>query len=192
VQRSIHNSLNLHPDKYGLDIINEVTSKGLLNVLNTKDYDIFHFSGHGTVVGGKGRLILNNGDDQSAYVTGEKLAVTLRGRDIRLVVLSACHGASGNFTDDFSVIAKTLVEEGIPAVVANQMPVYDDTIAPFVGTLYSQLLKHGDLDRAVHQGRVALSTAFDDESLAPEEGAPLDWGVPTLYRHISASRMFKV
>jgi hypothetical protein len=191
VRTSIDQSLSWHRDKYTLDIVNEVTKASLIQTLNAKKFDIFHFSGHGTVVGGEGRLILSDGNQHSAYITSTKLADTLVGKGIRLVVLSACHGASGNFADDFSVIAKTLVERGIPAVVANQMPVYNDTMAPFVGTLYIQLLDHGDLDLAVHQGRLAIKNVFGDDSLAPVQEANLDWGVPTLYRHISAARMFE-
>lgn len=192
VRASIDQSLNWHRDKYSLDIVNKVTKVSLIQTLNAKKFDIFHFSGHGTVVNKVGRLILNNDNNQSSYITGPTLADALVGKGVRLVVLSACHGASGNFADDFSVIAKTLVERGIPAVVANQMPIHDDTIAPFVGTLYIQLLDHGDLDFAVQQGRLAIKSVLEDATLAPvQEATNLDWGVPTLYRHISASQMFE-
>jgi hypothetical protein len=191
VRQSIDDSFTWSREKYSLEIINEVTKQSLLKALNEKDFDIFHFSGHGTVVAGVGRLILNDGEDKSAYVTAEDLAGIFRGRAIWLAVLSACHTASGNFTDDFSVISETLVKEGIPAVVANQMPVYNQTMAPFVGTLYSQLLKHGDLDQAVNQARVTLAKLLGSSDLAPGEEATLDWGVPTLYRHVAASKMFE-
>lgn len=191
VRLSIDQTLrSRHGDKYTLDIINAVTRSALTDAVNAKDYDVFHFSGHGTVVGGVGRLILDNGNRNSSYITGPELSDTLSQRSIRLVILSACHGASGNFAEDFSVIAKTLVERGIPAVVANQMPVYNETMAPFVGTLYVNLLNNGDLDLAVQRGRLAIKDKFEDDSLAPVKDANLDWGVPTLYRHISAAQMF--
>jgi hypothetical protein len=191
VRLSIEQTLQCHHgDRYTLDVINAVTRPALIDAINGKDFDVFHFSGHGTVVSGVGRLILDRGTSKSSYITGPELSDTLSQRGIRLVILSACHGASGDFSDDFSVIAKTLVERGLPAVVANQMPVYNSTMAPFVGTLYVSLLRDGDLDRAVHRGRLAIKTNFDDDSLAPVKEANLDWGVPTLYRHISAAHMF--
>jgi hypothetical protein len=177
------------PSRFEIVPVREVTNVGLLQRLQQSHYDVFHFSGHGMVYQGTGRLILNDGRDQSAYITAERLAGILRDRQIKLVVLSACQTASGDFSSEFSVIAQTLVAEGIPAVVANQMPVYNQTVAPFVGTMYDQLLRHGDIDQAVSEGRMALATVLNATDLAPADEAKPDWGFPTLYRHIAGAKM---
>jgi len=96
------------------------------------------------------------------------------------VVLSACETAAGDFASDFSVMADGLVRCGIPAVVANQFPVENGSIANFVGALYHELLQSGDIDLAVSEGRVAL--AVEVESF-------IDWGIPTLYRHVDSWRV---
>lgn len=182
----------IDPDKLDLVLVREVTSMSLLKKLQEGQYDVLHFSGHGTVHKGVGRLIFNNGNDDSAYITAEKLAGILRDRGIRLVVLSACQTASGDFQSEFSVTAQTLVAEGIPAVVANQMPVYNQTVAPFVGTMYDQLLRFGDIDQAVNEGRMTLSTLLSRNDLSPTDQASPDWGIPTLYRHIAGAEIFKL
>jgi hypothetical protein len=110
-----------------------------------------------------------------------QLCNLLEGRGIRLVVLSACETAAGDFASDFSVMADGLVRCGIPAVVANQFPVDDGTVAKFVGALYQELLQSGDIDLAVSEGRVTL--ALELESV-------IDWGIPTLYRHVNSSQVF--
>ncbi len=194
VFQSIQDSFSawIDPDRFELVPVREVTEVGLLKKLQQGQYDVFHFSGHGTVYKGVGRIILNKGNDDSAYITAEKLAGILREREIRLVVLSACQTSSGDFKNEFSVMAQTLVAEGVTAVVANQMPVYNQTVAPFVGTMYDQLLRHGDIDQAVSEGRMMLATALNTTDLAPTDAAKPDWGIPTLYRHIAGAELFKL
>ena len=194
VLQSIKLSLFSWVDPSKLELVpkREVTSIGLLKELQQNQYDIFHFSGHGTVYQGVGRLILNDGQDNSAYITASQLARNLRDRDIKLVVLSACQTASGDFESEFSVIAQTLVSEGIAAVVANQLPVYDETIAPFVGTMYDQLMRFGDIDKAVSEARMMLAETLNTNNLSATDDAKPDWGIPTLYRHIAGAKMFKL
>ena len=81
------------------------------------------------------------------------LATLLAHRGLRLAILSACETAFGDFHTEFGVAAATLVKAGVPAVVANQLPVPDATVALFVGALYDQLLLTGDIDRAVGEGQ---------------------------------------
>jgi hypothetical protein len=51
-----------------------------------------------------------------------------------------------------------------------------------------ELLKSGDIDRAVSQARYLLA---NDPALAQGTAATLEWGIPTLYRHIAGSEIFK-
>jgi CHAT domain-containing protein len=114
------------------------------------------------------------------------LGSLLGGKSFRLAVLSACSTGAGNFADNFSVLAETLVRRGFPAVVANQLPLPDETAAIFAEGLYGELLKSGDIDKAVSEGRVALFTQLNNGA-----SAVLEWGIPTLHRRLGTSQLFQ-
>jgi CHAT domain-containing protein len=179
----------ISPDRYELTVI-AGTPQSLFKAFENANerFEIFQFSGHGDLdpQSGEGRLLLlNESNNQSSPITAGNLAVLLAGRGIRLAVLSACMTAAGNAADPFNVVAEALVLNGIPAVVANLLPVPDASVASFVGPLYTNLLTTGDIDVAVSQGRIKLAI-----ELALPIDATLEWGIPTLYRHIAASKVF--
>lgn len=178
------------PANYELNVI-EGTLPNLVDAFqnNNDRYEIFQFSGHGEIdpQSGKGQLLLlDKMSSQSVPISTDELSILLTGRGIRLAVLSACMTAAGNSADPFNVVAEALVLNGIPAVVANQLPVPDASVAAFVGPLYNHLLITGDIDQAVNQGRVKLAV-----QLAVPVSATLEWGIPTLYRHISSANIFQ-
>jgi hypothetical protein len=174
-------------DGFDLRVVEGASEEDLAKALRQFPCDILHFSGHGDAIRGEGRLVLvDHRTDKSSYLPSRRLALLVRGRGIRLVVLSACETASGDFQDDFAVSASTLVREGVTAVVANQLPIPRQTVAAFVGSLYGELLLSGDIDLATGEGRTSLAAQLDSE-----RRAPIEWGVPTLYRHIGGSQLFK-
>jgi hypothetical protein len=175
------------PDRFDLEAIEGVSRASLSQALMQRNFDIFHFSGHGELVGGHGHLVLIDPQTRkSTRLRADELASILSGRGVRLVVLSACETSSGNAGEPFAVIADALVRSGIPAVIANQFPVPDKTVATFVGAVYTSLLTTGDIDQAVTEGRLQLAIELDGTA-----GAPLEWGIPTLHRHAGAARLFK-
>jgi hypothetical protein len=175
------------PDRFELSAVEGANQGALTDAVAQHDFEIFHFSGHGEVINGKGHLVLlDRRTNTSARLPAENLGGMLGGKDIRLAVLSACETAAGDFGHGFSVIAETLVRAGIPAVVANQFPVPDQTVAAFVGALYRELLRSGDIDRAMSEGRVKLA---NDPAL--QGTTVLEWGIPTLHRRLLASQLFQ-
>jgi len=178
------------PDRYEITPI-PGTPQALFKAFeNAADrYEIFQFSGHGDLDpnSNEGRLLLLNEADSSKSIPlpASLLAGLLNNRGIRLAVLSACMTGAGNSADPFSVMAEALIRSGIPAVVANQLPVPDASVATFVGPLYTNLLTTGDIDVAVSQGRIKLALDLGTSPLAS-----LEWGIPTLFRHIAASQVF--
>ena len=176
-------------NNFDLKVI-DANPKDLAEALQASDYDIFHFSGHGTVDDkGAGQLLLmDRSTNKSIPFSAETLSMALRNRGIRLVILSACYTASGSFADKFDVTAIALINSGVPAVVANQFPVPDSTVATFIKPLYDELLKSGDIDRAVNEARYLLAI---DPALTQGSSASLEWGIPTLYRHMAGSRILE-
>jgi hypothetical protein len=189
VRDSIERTFRLSmPEQFDLKVIPGVSAKAFTSETGFGGYDIVHFSGHGEVIGGVGNLLFVDPiTKKSERLRADQLGTILTGLGIRLVVLSACESSAGNFEQPFSTIAGTLVSEGLPAVVGNQFPAQDEMVASFVGPLYSQLLKTGDIDQAVSFGRVNLFA-----QLSPPKAAVLEWGIPTLHRHINASQLFEV
>lgn len=191
IENSLRLAAGLPQDRFDLNVI-QGTSEKLFQAIQggTDNYDIFQFSGHGDVdpVTKEGRILLvdSKKSDQSHPILASILAMILQERGVRLAILSACLTAAGNAADPFSIVAEALLRAGVPAVVANQFPVPDRSVATFVGPLYAQLLKTGDIDVAVNSGRVKL--ALD---LQIPQVATLEWGIPTLYRYIDAQRVFQ-
>jgi hypothetical protein len=180
--------LRLPDDTYDFIPI-DANPKDLHDAIQDGNYDIFHFSGHADVdADGVGRIYLPDRVSHNKIpFSSVELCGLLRNRGIRLVILSACNTSSGNFQNKFDVIAEALVHSGIPAVVANQFPFPDSTMAEFVQRLYKTLLATGDIDRAVNEGRISL---YGNKALGQGKSARLEWGVPTLYRHIAGSKVF--
>jgi len=182
VRESLERVYGARLGSLNLDLIEGTDRDSLVDALLSRKFDIVHFSCHGDVVKGKGRLILiNRATKRPDYITSEELGVVLSNRGIRLVILSACSTSAGNVDDDFASIAETLVRQGIQAVVANQAPVLNKTVAVFVGALYRELLDTGNIDKAVTSGRIALKLALRDD---------LEWGIPTLHRLHGAAQLY--
>jgi CHAT domain-containing protein len=167
----------LGKSKLNLETIEGADPMTLLEQLQTRDFDVAHFSCHGDVDKGMGRLMLVDAKTgRTAFITADELGKTLAGRDLRLVILSACDTSK---PADFGSTAETLIEQGIPAVVANQAPVPNASMAPFVAALYTELRRSGNIDKAVTQGRIALSTTKGPE-----------WGITTLHRLSGAAQLY--
>jgi CHAT domain-containing protein len=176
----------LPAESFDFEVIEGANASALTtHIQNNPPFDIVHFSCHGEVVNGEGRvLLLDLRTRRSSPLTSTQMCNLLQGRGIRLVVLSACETSAGDFASDFSVMADGLVRCGIPAVVANQLPVHNTTVAKFVGALYEELLRSGDIDTAVSKGRISLAVELEGAH------AVLEWGIPTLHRHVASRQVF--
>lgn len=172
-----------------LDIVPAATRQALFDALEAESYDILHFAGHGDVGSdGSGRILLRDFKTRTTDpVTASELGTLLRNKELSLVVLSACNTSAGDFSKDFAIVSRTLVQCGVPAVVANQFPVTNSVVAKFAGAFYTKLLRTGDVDLAVASGRGKL--AFE-----PQVGsaARIEWGIPTLYRHVACACLFSL
>jgi len=176
------------PDNFQLDLVQGATRQSLFDALDTKPYDVLNFAGHGELASdGTGHLLLKDFKTQkSDPISASQLGLLLRNKNLRLLMLSACSTSGGDFAKEFAVLAKTVVQSGVPAVVANQFPVTNSIAAKFAGAFYKELLRSGDVDQATTNGRIAL--AF--EPPLPGGAARFEWGIPTVYRHVGAAQIF--
>ena len=91
---------------------------------------------------------------------------------LQLVVLNSCQGARTTLTDPFAGVATTLIQSGVPAVVAMQFEISDEPAIVFAEELYTNLIGRQDpIDAAVAEARKAIFVEVDE----------LEWATPVLF-----------
>ena len=134
----------------------------LLNKLRESDYHVIHYMGHGQFdqANGRGALVMAKEDGSPDLVSGEDLGLYLKDeRLLRLVFLNACKSAATSARigiDPFAGIATSLIQAGLPAVVAMQFPISDTAAITFSETFYQVIAKGDPVDVAMAEGRKKL------------------------------------
>jgi hypothetical protein len=155
-----------------------------------KGVHILHFIGHGALAA-KGEAVLYLADEHNGLQLAKEgdisamlarqladLAVAQEDR-LRLVYLSSCQTAVRDPGDAFRGLGPRLVASGVPAVIAMQDLVPVKTALEFSRMFYSQLLDHGEIDRASNAARSSLLTAGI-------RGA----GIPVLFMRLRSGQLF--
>ena len=101
---------------------------------------------------------------------------------LRLAVLNACEGALSAADDPFAGVAQSLVQGGLPAVVAMQFEITDRAAIVFAHEFYRALSDGYPVDAAVTEARKVL--------LTESRGTGLEWGTPVLYMRAPDGRIF--
>ncbi len=137
---------------------------------------VLHFVGHGHFDpqaddGGQGSVVLCDADGGPDLVSADALGrIVLNARGLRLVLLNACEGSRTGTADPFAGVAQTLVQQGIPAVVAMQFAITDSAAIAFAHAFYTGLADGQPIDTALTHARVAISRLPGSE-----------WGTPRLF-----------
>jgi len=115
--------------------------------------EVFHFSGHATASASRAGLVLNSSDLLDVLkLDGLSFGQT------KLVVLSACasaQGTTGIFSDPHSV-ARLLIGDGVPEVVASRWTADSDATAVLMKAFYSQLLRGEGVADSLHAASAEL------------------------------------
>ena len=148
-----------------------------------EEYHVVHYIGHGGVDprSGEGVLALEGPDRAARLETGHDLGVMLSNSPIRLVVLNSCEGARISEVDPYAGTAISLVEQGIPAVVAMQFEISDEAALAFSGTLYDAITEGRRVDVAVTLARQAILATSRSE-----------WATPVLYLRAKDGVIFDI
>ena len=147
-----------------------------------EEFHVFHYIGHGEYdeETGHSSLILEHADRRPRRVGGQQLGSLLCDRgSLRLAVLNACEAAQTAPQDPLAGIATSLMEYGVPAVVAMQFAITDDGALTFADEFYGALAAGYAVDAAVTQGRRALAADSD-----------VEWGTPVLFMRVADGRLF--
>ena len=173
------------PQQQGRVVIERLpaTMSTLRRRLRQEEFHIFHFVGHGSYKRewDDGVLVMEDRNGQPHEVTGEELGGLLNESDhTRLAVLNACEGARGGVSDPFAGVAQSLIQQGLPAVVAMQFAITDDAAIIFAHELYAAIADGYPLEAALADARGAIR----------DEGNPTEWGTPVLYSRAPDGRLF--
>ena len=151
---------------------------------------VLHFDGHGTFNEKDQQGILAFEDDEGGpdLVTAAELARTLHNSGIRLVLLTACHSATGATDDAFSSVAAQLLHGGIDAVVAMSASFLVSSATRYVEAFYRAVAASNPVAIAQERARYSLYNDPRRHLLRrrrEEERTPVelhDWWVPQLYQ----------
>jgi hypothetical protein len=157
--------------------LEDASLRGLQRTLRQKEFHVFHYIGHGGYdpATRTGFLMLEDPYNhiQPDPVRGEALARELHEEDtLRLVVLNSCRGAQADSRDPFSGVASSLVQRGIPAVVAQQFEISDKAAVFFSEEFYRAVAEGYPLEAAIAEGRRAIISMMPDS---------LEWATPVLF-----------
>jgi hypothetical protein len=191
-EREILESIQDEVSGLSVDFLDQATVEHLRNALST-GADIVHFAGHGdfarTGLGtrpfssvGRGVIVLTTDDNRPDLVPADQFAVNLGGRGVQLVVLGACQTGRRDSENVWSSVVSALMENGIPAAVAMQNTIHNESALLFGRSLYRALAAGSILDEAVCAGRLAVFNRWHAFREDPQQrGYWRDWGVPVLY-----------
>lgn len=168
-----------------IDRLDEATLPALQRRLRRSRYHMFHFIGHGEFdqAAQEGVLLLEDGHHRGHRVSSQYLGMLLHDHvSLRVAVLNACEGARTSLHDPFAGSAQTLVQQGIPAVIAMQFEIADDVAGSFAHEFYGALADGYPVDAAITEARKAIFAS----------GRDVEWGTPVLYLRAHDGRIFDV
>ena len=165
--------------------LDEATLGALQQRLRRSEYHIFHFIGHGEFdqTLQEGVLLLERANKRGHRVGSQYLGMLLHDHNtLRLAILNACEGARSSRQDPFAGSAQSLVQQGIPAVIAMQFEIADDVASTFAHEFYGALADGLPIDAAVTEARKAIFAG----------GREIEWATPVLYLRAPDGRIFDV
>jgi len=165
--------------------MDDATLSALQQRLRRSEYHIFHFIGHGEFDQAlqEGVLLLERANKRGHRVGSQYLGMLLHDHNtLRLAILNACEGARSSRQDPFAGSAQSLVQQGIPAVIAMQFEIADDVASTFAHEFYGALADGLPIDAAVTEARKAIFAG----------GREIEWATPVLYLRAPDGRIFDV
>ena len=163
----------------------EARLTALQRELRRGEYHILHFIGHAGFdrEAQGGVLVLCDDAGKGRRVVAENLGFILHDhRSLRLVVLNACEGSRASRADPFAGVAQTLVQQGVPAVIAMQFEITDQAAITFAEEFYTAVADGHPVDAALADARKAIFGT----------GNEIEWGTPVLYLRAPDGRLFSV
>jgi len=137
---------------------------------------ILHYTGHGGKIPISNETYLAGEDDDGEQkpIFGDDLSrIAADSQSLQLVVLSGCMTAQTHNQDALRGVGTSLLRGNLPAVLAMQYSIRDDSGIEFARKFYEELGKGSTVLEAVNEARLSLY------ALRGKDRA--DWGLPALY-----------
>ncbi len=167
----------------------EIVKKTTIDIFRRKvrDCHVMHYIGHGEFSKKQkeeiGALLFENESGGSEKVDAERLALMLCNTKVRLVILNACETAKASTYNAFLGVAPALINAGIPAVIAMQFPMPDQSAIIFSEEFYRSLAKDYHVDAALAEARIAMAERIGIDRI--------DWGIPVLFMRSPDGLLFR-
>ncbi len=157
-----------------LEFLDHAVASEIREKLRRYQPHIFHFIGHGAFKDDKAYLVIEDDDRRFRLINERTFREFFLGSDsTKLVVLNACQTATVSSTETMLGLAPNLVRRGLPAVVAMQYSIHDDTAIQFAREFYRALAIGLPVDTAISEARRGIYIDCGAETR--------DWGIPVLF-----------
>jgi hypothetical protein len=158
-----------------LDWVEPASPRSVREALRDQSYHIVHYVGHSSfTTTDEGAIYLQDDDDGHALAVDNTMLANLVADqpNLRLAVINSCDGARTTLHDPYAGVATTLIQLGVPAVVAMQFAISDDAAILFADEFYTNLIGRQDpIDAAVSEARKAIYVEIDR----------VEWATPVLF-----------
>jgi CHAT domain/FHA domain len=165
----------LNPAACQVDTLVQPTPTELIAKLESQQYNLFFYAGHGMSAPDGGFLLLND----LGGINGTELAQLLVRCGVKLAVFNSCWGAQPYQHQQQAVprssLAEVLLHYGVPAVLAMRDTIADREALSFIQTFTQALAHRLSIDEAVAIARQQLLILYKFNQPA--------WTLPILYMH---------
>lgn len=158
-----------------MTVLPHATPETLHRSLESGNYNIVHFIGHGEFdeTKGEGFLVFEDELGRPHPLPQRSVREIFCGRGLSLVFLNSCQSGTGGRADFNRGVAQSLVAHGLPSLVANQYSVLDSSATSFANFFYASLAQGYSLGHAAREARIAVNYSM--------QGELIDWAIPVLY-----------
>jgi hypothetical protein len=171
----LHSAASRYMASCQVDTLLQPTPAELIDRLETGQYNVLFYAGHGVPAPDGGLLFLR----PDMTLNGTELAQVLTRCRVKLAVFNACWGAQpdqqGYQAIPRSSLAEVLLHHGVPAVLAMRDSITDQEALSFIQAFAQALGERMPIDQAVAVARQHLLTLFKFNQQA--------WTLPVLYMH---------
>lgn len=153
-----------------------------------REYHVLHFMGHGTFDRrtGEGFLRFDGAGGRLEDVPASVVATVIKDfPSLRVAFLNACDTGRAGWSsggNPFAGVAPALVQTGLAAVLAMQLPISDRAALVFSDAFYRRVAAGDPVDAAVSEGRQAI---FADSTRS------LEWAIPSLFLRVPDGALFR-
>lgn len=140
------------------------TSENLRKTIEKNSIDILHYIGHGDFSEDKGYLLLETSSKGYDMYSSDRAAniSNLTENKIKIIVLNSCKGAMSTSHTHFSGVAIRLIQKNVPAVIAMQYNITNQSAIIFSTVFYQAIIDGFPIEYSMQKARQAIFNDIGD------------------------------